>query len=264
MTKHLLYILLILCSSLILHKKSYSQNTKTRVYGKIINSTTKECIPYVHIFIDGKRKGTIADSLGFFNIYTSIDDKLKFSAIGFKMKYHTIDSSAREKTTFCNIEMIQNSYQLKQVNIHGLGSYENFKYNFIKMKVSNQLAINRLISKRDMKKAADEGIRIANERAALQSAGIPIAPILSFAYKQTKKLLNIKPKAKVKTYNTNNRVYKILKNISKEEGEKFRDILAYIINKKSNKHQADSYELIAEIKSLYLQYFQEKNCRDSV
>lgn len=265
MNRHLLNILILAFILGLSQNKLYSQNDKKHIYGKIINSTTKEHIPYVHIFIQGKRIGTIADSLGFFRIYTSLNDSLKLSAIGFKNKHYKIDSSKIDNSIFAIIEMKQSSYQLKQVDIHGLGSYENFRYNFNQLKVSNQLAINRVISKKDMKKAIDEGIRLAQEKGALQGASISIVPIIFFAYKQTKKLLNIKTKKRIKTYKTDACVYRILKNISKEEGEQFRDILAYIINKKSNKYPADSYELIAEIKALYIQYWNEdKSTRDSV
>ena len=77
-------VIIPLIVSFFLLPKTYSQDKKIKGY--IINSSTKEALPYATIKTMGQAKMTDADETGFFDIAVNKNDTLFFSSVGFHGK----------------------------------------------------------------------------------------------------------------------------------------------------------------------------------
>jgi len=70
---------------LIVNTLSYSQNVKTKIRGKIIDSETKEVLPFVHVQFKGTAIGTITDFNGDYFIETRTPgDSIEVTYMGYK------------------------------------------------------------------------------------------------------------------------------------------------------------------------------------
>ncbi|OFX17611.1 MAG: hypothetical protein A2033_09415 [Bacteroidetes bacterium GWA2_31_9] len=111
--KRILLIIIVLIGFL---DYSYSQTTLiTKVRGKVIDSATKETLPYVNITFRNTKIGAITDFKGEYFMETKTpSDSLIFSYIGYKSK-----SVAVQKNKFqeINIELESNNIELQEVVI---------------------------------------------------------------------------------------------------------------------------------------------------
>ena len=68
---------------------------QTLVIGQVIDSATKEPLPYVNIGLLNKNIGTVSDEAGYFELEVNTEqnsrDTLRFSMIGFKTKSYTLN-----------------------------------------------------------------------------------------------------------------------------------------------------------------------------
>ena len=84
----------------------------SQINGVVIDSLTKEKIPYVNIWVENENEGTTSNENGEFLIENLDNQKnLVFSAIGYETKH--IDIKTIQKT----IELNPKIYELKEVNI---------------------------------------------------------------------------------------------------------------------------------------------------
>ncbi|WP_209319870.1 carboxypeptidase-like regulatory domain-containing protein [Ancylomarina longa] len=102
------------------------------VSGKVINPESLEGISFAHIKIANTYWGIVCDSLGFFRLRINPNQKLRISAIGYKEQVVSIKTPKIEDEVFQEIKMEQESYLLQEVNIYSLGTWSDFKENFIK------------------------------------------------------------------------------------------------------------------------------------
>ena len=88
----------------------YSQNI---LRGKIVNSKTKEALPFVNIAIKSTQKGTTSDVEGRFSIsWEGPEATIQFSFVGFQpFEYHALGSNT------VLIKLIEHSTELKEVVI---------------------------------------------------------------------------------------------------------------------------------------------------
>ena len=97
MKKNLIYLLyitiaLIFPTTLL----AQSENEKTRVYGKIVDASTKKAIPYVSVRIKNGSSGGSSDSNGSFSFYSTIkSDTLIVSSLGYTEETIAITSKTR-------------------------------------------------------------------------------------------------------------------------------------------------------------------------
>ena len=61
------------------------------VNGKVIDSDTKESLPYVTVYVLNKKIGTITDFDGYYNIEVSTGDTIKFSFISYNEQIIIVD-----------------------------------------------------------------------------------------------------------------------------------------------------------------------------
>ncbi|WP_298397537.1 carboxypeptidase-like regulatory domain-containing protein [Flavobacterium sp.] len=91
----------------------FSISLSAQIKGVVKDSLTGNPIPYVNIWVEGENIGTTSEENGIFEIKTSKEKKLVFSAIGFQTKICRVSETS---------EIILNSivYQLENVEISKL------------------------------------------------------------------------------------------------------------------------------------------------
>jgi hypothetical protein len=111
---------IILCCSEI----AYSQNNNTSISGKVIDSKTKEPLPFVTIVLENTSSGTVTDIYGNYKLITNATSyKITFSFVGYEPESKPIYPG---KTQIVNTELIQSSIDLGEVTIKpGKSNYKN-------------------------------------------------------------------------------------------------------------------------------------------
>lgn len=109
-------ILFIIIGLLLAQLMSYSQATLiTKIRGKVIDSATKETLPYVNITFRNTKIGTITDFKGEYFIETKTpSDSLIFSFIGYRNKSFAVQ---KNKFQELNVELQSNDIELQEVVI---------------------------------------------------------------------------------------------------------------------------------------------------
>ncbi len=131
--------LLLIFFSLLLVTSSFAQTESQEevqdssfiVSGKIINPETLKGISFAHVKIHDSYLGIICDSLGFFRLRVNHGQKLKVTALGFQEQIVEITPPTEEDEVFQDILMVRQSYLLEEVDIYSLGSWKDFKENFV-------------------------------------------------------------------------------------------------------------------------------------
>ena len=107
--------------------------------GQVIDLQTKRPLPLANILITNKGKGISCDIEGYFTMYVSKSDTLKFSCVGYVTK--EIHVSDIDSTNFCTlkVELLQDFIHLKGVIIYPYRDLNDFKRAFIEARNTKQV-----------------------------------------------------------------------------------------------------------------------------
>ena len=135
-----IYFTLIFLSSFVLFPivsdaQTSDEEESFTLSGKVIDAATLEGIPFSHIKIDDTYWGVICDSLGFFKIAIKPNQNLKVSSLSYAEILVPITSEVTDGAAFQEISLDRMSYMLEEVDIYSLGTWEQFKENFVKMEL---------------------------------------------------------------------------------------------------------------------------------
>lgn len=125
----IIFSLLFICNAF---AQEESNDVSFIVSGKVINPETKEGISFANVNLDDTYWGIICDSLGFFRLRVNPNQKLRISALGFKEQIVDIKTPTVEDEIFQDIVMERESFLLEEVAVYSLGTWKDFKENFIK------------------------------------------------------------------------------------------------------------------------------------
>ncbi|PKQ62564.1 hypothetical protein BZG02_12665 [Labilibaculum filiforme] len=147
--KSLFYILLILFLSSSTY--SFSENSKTdsiiSISGQVLHSESLNPIPLATITIKRTRRGIICDSLGVFHLQIQQYDTLRISALGYKAIDWPVPFIFNTQfPPFFQIKLDDISYLLDEVDIFALGTWDEFKEDFINTKIEEKNPINKSIT----------------------------------------------------------------------------------------------------------------------
>jgi len=119
-----------------------AQNTEEKngftLSGKVIDAATLKGIPYSHVKIDDTYWGVICDSLGFFKVELKNNHSFKVSSLGYSEIIVPITSVVTDGAAFQEISLDRTSYILDEVDIYSLGTWQQFKDNFVKMELPDE------------------------------------------------------------------------------------------------------------------------------
>ncbi|MBN2597348.1 carboxypeptidase-like regulatory domain-containing protein [Labilibaculum sp.] len=148
--KRVLYISLILIFSSPYYSFSESSKIDTiiSISGQILHSESLTPIPLATISIKRTRKGIICDSLGIFHLQIQQYDTLRISALGYKaIDWEVPFVFNPDSPPFFQIKLEDISYLLDEVDIYALGTWDEFKEDFVKTKLEEKDPINKSIMK---------------------------------------------------------------------------------------------------------------------
>ena len=117
---------------------SYSQDKKIEITGEIINSETKEPVPYVHVVNERLHLGTTSNTQGRFWITMEKQDTLLLSAIGFEKFAFTLKEEVTTDKLVVTIEMNTSTMELQPVKVFAYRDEEALKRALIETKVPLQ------------------------------------------------------------------------------------------------------------------------------
>lgn len=233
---------------------AFSQNNQDEsivVSGKVINSETKEGVSFAHINLDDTYWGVICDSLGFFRIRMSTDQKLKVRAMGFKPQVISIQAKDTAPEIFQEIVLDQESYLLQQVDIYSFGSWNDFKEQFIKEKLPEEENVASTFDFGNLKLTQAEA-------KTMHHGGFGLSFGVGKGRKKFKGMKTLSPTEELhqnllaQKYNRN-----IVAEITKENGKRLDILISYINARVLFSHQSSDLYIANKIKQLHKEFLNE-------
>jgi hypothetical protein len=118
------------------------------IIGRVISASTKQPVSYTFILNRSRKTSLSCDTSGYFRISASREDTLIVSRIGFYQKMVVVSDSILRLHKILTIGLFEKAYDLKTVNIIGLGTYQQFKRQIVTMKLPvDSFQINPAITK---------------------------------------------------------------------------------------------------------------------
>ncbi len=252
--KRVYFILTFLCLSTLFPTISEAQNLEEEgdliLSGKIIDANTQNGIPFSHIKINDTYWGVISDSLGFFKVLIKPNQRLKVSALGYAEMLVPVTTKVTDGVAFQEIFLEKMSYMLDVVDIYSLGTWNQFKENFIKMDLPEEKNIAANFNYGNLKAiygtkevlipgvASGFGIGIGlNGKSKDQISRERVAHLKSNEYKVT--ILKNK-------FNK-----QLVKDITKEKGSRLEAFMIYVAEKERFTYQTNDIYIQKRIKELY-------------
>lgn len=238
----------------------FSQENKTDlsfvVSGKVINPENLEGIAYAHIKLDETYWGVICDSLGFFHLRVHPDQKLKISALGFREQIVEIVPPSVENEIFQEVYMERESYLLEQVNVYSLGTWIDFKENFVKEKLPVEENIADRFDFGNLKLVQAEANSLRKQGFGLNLAdGIGLIKSIGKKRRDNKKsdeLTDWQLRILQSKYNKD-----VIAELTHETGYRLDVLMQYINSKSDFTHQTSELYIGVRIKQLYRDFLQE-------
>lgn len=215
--------------------------------GKVIDAATLEGIPFSHIKIDDTYWGVICDSLGFFKVSVKPNQSLKVSSMGFAEKMIPVTSEVTDGSAFQELSLDRVSYMLEEVDIYSLGTWEQFKHNFVKTELPEEKNITGAWNFGNMKQYMQAAL-------AMERPGAGVGFSINRKFKDRKQREHV---AKLKSqeskiYKLNNKFNKrLVQEITQESGEKLDALMVYIREREHFTYQTREIFIQQRIKAHY-------------
>ncbi len=103
------------------------------IEGRILTNDSLLPVPQAHAISKMNRWGTISDDEGRFIMYTSKNDSILFTSIGFRSYILTVNDSIVENNRSCELIMVKDTVQINEIIIRAFYDYETFKQLVISM-----------------------------------------------------------------------------------------------------------------------------------
>ena len=147
-SKLVLFFLALSLNSFYAKAQNTIQDSVISISGEVYSDKTEQSIANATITIKRTRTGTICDSTGVFHLQIQKNDTLIVRALGYQTKEWPVPLILnRDFIPFFRIEMRDISYLLKEVDIYALGTWDEFKEEFIKAEVKEKNPINEDIAR---------------------------------------------------------------------------------------------------------------------
>jgi hypothetical protein len=115
---------------------------------KLVNSKNNESVVFANIINSKTLSGAISDESGFFIIMADQGDMLQITSIGYQPKMFLVTDSMRFHFYVTEIKLYEKVYELGNVDVHFLGTYQEFKYRMLHTSTKDPFAkVNRKLQK---------------------------------------------------------------------------------------------------------------------
>ncbi len=105
------------------------------ISGRLIDYMNEEGIQFAHIINQTRGYAMISDTLGYFRILAGLNDLLNITAIGYYNLPALINDSIFFAERFRVFRMVPRMYPINEVRVNPLGTYEQFKYDFLNLDI---------------------------------------------------------------------------------------------------------------------------------
>jgi hypothetical protein len=226
------------------------------IRGKVLGADSLQALADVHIINKKSGSGWISKADGTFIISASQHDTLVFSAIGFEQKEIAFSASLLDKHHVLRVQLTPKTYELDQVTVLPYPDYEQFKQDFVSLKLPPKQEID--IPGLDQLK----GVPANGSLAPTITLGSPITAIYNNfsrsgrARRRSKVLEQTLTNNNLASARYNNEVVTKITGLQGEDLNEFMDFCtmpnAFILT-------ATEYELYASINECYMAFLQSKN-----
>jgi len=105
------------------------------ISGRLIDFMSEDGVQFAHIIDQTRKHTTISNTLGYFRILAGIHDLLIITAIGYYDLPVLLNDSLVYVDELRVFKLIPRIYPIGEVKIGQLGTYEQFKYNFLNLDI---------------------------------------------------------------------------------------------------------------------------------
>lgn len=221
------------------------------VKAQLVDSKTNEKIVFANVVNTKTMMGAISDSAGIFIILARPGDMLQISSIGYQPRLFTVNDSLKRQFVFARIKMVEKVYEIKNVDIRFLGTYEQFKYRMLHTKTEDPLA--RL--NKNLRKSIDSIAKLPTSDLPTFSLGSPVSALyMAFSKegKQLRKLQEAQEKAPARKVIDEKFNRTVLENITGIKGEALNEFALFCKIPDDFILKATEYELYEKI----IEYFE--------
>jgi len=127
---------------LFLSTQVFCQNEPFVLSGKLLDKQNLNPIENFNITNKTRKRYTYSNHLGLFQIACNKNDTLIVNGIGFLPKTIIVNDAILLQKDFLIIMLEAEIYELKEVTINNLGTYNDFKKNFLTIQPKKELIIN--------------------------------------------------------------------------------------------------------------------------
>jgi hypothetical protein len=227
------------------------------VKAKLIDAKTNDPVVFANVINTKSGVGVISDSSGIFLMLAKPGDMLQVTSIGYQPRLFMVHDSMRILFYLPRIKLIEKIYELGHVDVHFLGTYEQFKYRMIHAKTSDPMAgLNK-----EIRKAIDSIASMPTSDLPTFSLGSPVTALyMAFSKegKQLRKYREVKeqePSLKIVDTKFNREV---LANVTGLKGEELNEFALYCKLSDAFIIKASEYELVEKILEIYGDFKKQK------
>lgn len=237
----------------------YSQNPIISNYysATILDTTNRNCLPFVYIFNESQRVGTISDSTGSFKIKAATGDTLALISLGYLGK--RIILSENSPTGKHPIFLQPRYYEIAEVKIVLPRTYEQFKKALLELEPEEPFTIAGLPNTKQRE------IPLLLDTNYLQSTGFAISSPISYLYYNFSKEEQSKRKVQYLTKEEREQV-RIDKKFNREliqrmtglVGEEITDFIVFCNFSHKYLYEATELEILMRIDQKFKAYQSER------
>ncbi len=114
------------------------QDHKVLQFSGNVRDEKGESLPFVHIYAQKMRNGTVTDKEGLFSLVVKDNDTVWFSSIGYETDTFVVPDTVNQFILFENITMSQDTIEIQQLDIYPWNTYAEFKEAFESLHVEDK------------------------------------------------------------------------------------------------------------------------------
>ncbi len=113
------------------------QDQPLQISGVVItNDSIPQYVPFAHVVVKHRQRGTMTNAEGFFSFATLPGDTIHFTSIGFKKEMLVVPDTLSEKEYLARIVMKRDTTMLEEVTLYPWPTPERFKEAFLATNVA--------------------------------------------------------------------------------------------------------------------------------
>ncbi len=113
----------------------WSQEINAVQIDGVVTNIRNETLPFVHILIKNRNRGTTSNYLGKFSFVTFTCDTLILSSVGYKKAYYVVPCNPENKIIRISMVMVSDTIMLEEAQVFPWKNYQEFKEDFLKMQL---------------------------------------------------------------------------------------------------------------------------------